>query len=662
MTPITKDQENAAAPTAPGAPTAAKPLAEAAARPQPVALEVPVTVNGARTVDGSDKREPFSEKSATVLVFGHGAVIRVSTTLAPGQLVFLTNEKSKKEVVCQVVKSKSDGGAVGYVELRFTEPAPGFWGMRFPADTVLPQAAPRPIAPAPPVATKPTVTVLPAPTAVVPAVPPVTGKKLSELPVAVAPPVAKQPEPVAPPPPTVASRPALPVAESKPTTPSASSPAPSSSVPSTEQLKQQAARLQEQLSSLLFTETPKSAGPAAALPAAVGEAANAPEAAQKVSAGTNPAPEPLKTIKVAAPSPKPASASIADEEIKIPAWLAPLARENDSAPALATPAVSSNSISDAISVIPETLPEEGLSEAQESSRRPEAAVFGGQLLGDASQPTEEPATGSKKGLFIGIAATLLLVAGAVWYSRQPGNAISGLIGGSSTPAQHDASAPAAAPSHSFSEPEPSAATTTAPSAPPTEAPAHGNNPSASSTPTPSLPTATIGRNSSPVPAPRNTPPAVEEPKKPSLGDVRLATPKINRDGSASTNGDAAPALLDVNPVTSGSAPLSALGTSHRSEPAAPAPVGGDVKPAKLLKSVPPVYPEIARSQHVSGNVQIDALIDAEGNVSSMKVLSGPTLLHQSALSGLKQWKYQPAELDGKPTGMHLTVTIQFRVQ
>ena len=156
MTPITKDQENAAAPTAPGAPTAAKPPAEAPARPQPVALEVPVTVNGARTVDGSDKREPFSEKSATVLVFGHGAVIRVSTTLAPGQLVFLTNEKSKKEVVCQVVKSKSDGGAVGYVELRFTEPAPGFWGMRFPADTVLPQAAPRPIAPAPPVAAKPT--------------------------------------------------------------------------------------------------------------------------------------------------------------------------------------------------------------------------------------------------------------------------------------------------------------------------------------------------------------------------------------------------------------------------------------------------------------------------------------------------------------------------
>jgi hypothetical protein len=129
MTPIVKDPENATSPTASGIPAA--PVANAPARPQPVALEVPVTVNGARSVDGSDKREPFSERSQTVLVFGHGAVLRISAQLAPGQLVFLTNEKTKKEVVCVVVKSKTDGNAVGYVELRFTEPAPGFWGMRF---------------------------------------------------------------------------------------------------------------------------------------------------------------------------------------------------------------------------------------------------------------------------------------------------------------------------------------------------------------------------------------------------------------------------------------------------------------------------------------------------------------------------------------------------
>src|SRR6266576_3138674 len=115
------------------APTSTLP-GDTAIKQQPVALEVPVTVNGARTVEGSDKREPFSETTKTVLVIGNGAVIRLSSSVAPGQLLFLTNEKTKKEVVCQVVKSKNYRSLSGYVELEFTESVVGFWGMRFPSD------------------------------------------------------------------------------------------------------------------------------------------------------------------------------------------------------------------------------------------------------------------------------------------------------------------------------------------------------------------------------------------------------------------------------------------------------------------------------------------------------------------------------------------------
>ena len=61
-------------------------------------------------------------------------------------------------------------------------------------------------------------------------------------------------------------------------------------------------------------------------------------------------------------------------------------------------------------------------------------------------------------------------------------------------------------------------------------------------------------------------------------------------------------------------------------------------------------------------VLIDALIDENGRVSSMRVVSGPVLLHQSAMEALKQWKYQAATLDGKAVSMHLTVTVQFRLQ
>src|SRR5947209_15880945 len=122
-----------------GTPPARSTLAqrtEEAARPQPVALEVPVTVHGAGAVDGSIKREPFSEKTRTVLIFANGAVIRLSAPVGPGQLLFLSNENTKKEVVCQVTKSKNYRNVSGYVELEFTEPIVGFWGMRFPGDRI----------------------------------------------------------------------------------------------------------------------------------------------------------------------------------------------------------------------------------------------------------------------------------------------------------------------------------------------------------------------------------------------------------------------------------------------------------------------------------------------------------------------------------------------
>ena len=676
MTPIVKDPEKAASPTAPGIP--ATPVANAPARPQPVALEVPVTVNGARSVDGSDKREPFSERSQTVLVFGHGAVLRISALLAPGQLVFLTNEKTKKEVVCVVVKSKTDGNAVGYVELRFTEPAPGFWGMRFPSDTVLPQSPARPAAP--PLA--------PATSKAAPAAPPVAAKpSVKESPVAPKPVAAPLPAPVpaateiprAPAPPAPVSSPvAIPVARA--TEPAVSSvassalfaPADSKTVlssptvaaspagtQSTDELKQQAARLQEQLSSLLFADAPKPAAPAP-------ENSAAPDLARKVLDVTNFSQESANTqpVKSVPPPPKPKASSLEVEEIKIPSWLAPLARESETPAVAQSSALESNSFAEVEAVVAEPVEEIASPESQESTRRPEVAIFGGQLLGESSQSAELAHSGSKTGLFLGIAASLLLVAGGVWYSRQPGNAISGLLGGSSITSQPAVS--------SVPEPEPSVSKPVSPpevsvaAASSSPAPSPSVPPVVPSSVAKSTPVAPVPRNTNstgaPTPNPTFSPRSatpVEEPKKPALGDVRLATPVIKHGKATSAPGESEPSI-DVS--ASNAAPLSSISAAHPSQPAAPIPIGGDVKPAKLLKTVQPIYPQMARTQHVSGNVQIDALIDANGNVSAMNVLSGPALLRDAALQSLKQWKYQPAELDGKPTSMHLTVTLQFRAQ
>jgi TonB family protein len=101
-------------------------------RANPVALEVPVSVAGARPIASKDKRELFTEETTTVLVFKDGAVIQLSAAVAVGQLLFLTEKRSKKEVVCQVVHKRSHRPTVCFVELEFTEPEENFWGVSFP--------------------------------------------------------------------------------------------------------------------------------------------------------------------------------------------------------------------------------------------------------------------------------------------------------------------------------------------------------------------------------------------------------------------------------------------------------------------------------------------------------------------------------------------------
>jgi TonB family protein len=112
-------------------------------RANPVVLEVPVSVAGARPATSNEKRELFSEETTTVLVFKDGAVIQLSAAITVGQLLFLTDKRSKREVVCQVVHKRSHRPTSCYVELEFTEEVENFWGVSFPEhpETKLPPAA-----------------------------------------------------------------------------------------------------------------------------------------------------------------------------------------------------------------------------------------------------------------------------------------------------------------------------------------------------------------------------------------------------------------------------------------------------------------------------------------------------------------------------------------
>lgn len=144
-----------------------------------------------------------------------------------------------------------------------------------------------------------------------------------------------------------------------------------------------------------------------------------------------------------------------------------------------------------------------------------------------------------------------------------------------------------------------------------------------------------------------------------LRDFTLAHPVAGANPSAA--GSEA-----VTAPTIGEAPLSAdlPLRANLPSPSAPVertlPVGGDVQPARLIRAVLPAYPQLAKSQRVAGDVTLDALIDASGNVRDVSAISGPVFLRDAAKIALKQWKYEPARLDGQPTAMHLTVTVKFK--
>ena len=98
-----------------------------------------------------------------------------------------------------------------------------------------------------------------------------------------------------------------------------------------------------------------------------------------------------------------------------------------------------------------------------------------------------------------------------------------------------------------------------------------------------------------------------------------------------------------------------------SEPTAPVLVGGSVKEPQLVSKILPNYPPAAKKMGLEGNVVIDAVIDTTGNVTNMKVVSGPPLLQPATLDSVRKWKFQPAYLDDKSVARKTLITVEFRL-
>jgi TonB family protein len=510
-----------------------------------VAHEVAVVATGARPAK-TGERELFTEETTTVLVFENGGVLRLSAAVVPGQLLFLTNKGTRREVVAQVTRKRDFKPTSCYVEVEFSEPSPGFWGLDFPET---PQLAPANV----------------------------HQREAAEL-----------------------------VRSAKIVSGKPSAPAPT--VHEVTALKQEVEALREQLKLLQTQNAPAHSIPAANHPAPTNSSSPADASAP-------------------AAIPDPPGSTIANASNQ-PAPSLPISETPPSPPAIAPPA-------------PVALPIEPGGSFSEALHAPKPVI-----RVNRATKSKETAGGSlhAKSLLITLlsAAALLAALGTAWYLHW----IPGL------PQSHEVSAsepptPAAQPSPAPNTAPPMASNATNPvnSAPPTTV-ATPQLSAESKTAAQSAPKADAAQFAPTGNSPAPTALAKSEP--PTSPDASM-DPIAPLEGSAATPS-----------VSKHSAPRGSLKTAASS--AALPSQGAAIVPPRLIKSVRAIASPNALEYFAhdkTATVTLDAVVDANGRVKSMKVLSGPVALRDSAIEALKQYRYEPATLRGKPVAAHVTVAIKF---
>ncbi len=67
---------------------------------------------------------------------------------------------------------------------------------------------------------------------------------------------------------------------------------------------------------------------------------------------------------------------------------------------------------------------------------------------------------------------------------------------------------------------------------------------------------------------------------------------------------------------------------------------------RAVKSrVAPIYPEIAKRMRIEGDVKLEATVNAEGNVTDVKEISGNHVLALAAEEAVRKWKFETGSGD-----------------
>jgi periplasmic protein TonB len=149
----------------------------------------------------------------------------------------------------------------------------------------------------------------------------------------------------------------------------------------------------------------------------------------------------------------------------------------------------------------------------------------------------------------------------------------------------------------------------------------------------------------------------------------FTAPRVIPTGISKDPGPPAPAFtgpgipggLPDTIATASNAPVRAV-MVVATKPDKPLRISNGVSAGLLLAPIHPVYPAIAKTARVEGTVVVEAIISKGGTIESLHAVSGPDLLRQAAIDAIRVARYQPFKLNGEPTEVQTTITVNFRMQ
>lgn len=101
--------------------------------------------------------------------------------------------------------------------------------------------------------------------------------------------------------------------------------------------------------------------------------------------------------------------------------------------------------------------------------------------------------------------------------------------------------------------------------------------------------------------------------------------------------------------------------AQRDEPPKIIRKSGGVFQGSALRRVEPAYPPLAKAARISGSVVVEVTADEEGNVISVRAISGHPLLKDAAVAAARGWKFAPTMLSGVPVKVIGTITFNFNL-